>query len=708
MKQFGIILLLFAFMGTLFAAKVELQDAGNYAVNAYYQKLNLYYETVNLEQVQIVETFNMKRNGESVYYIFNMENWGYIIISAEDVLNPVQAYSFDNHYVPDNHTDNFTGWLNGRAGAVTYARDNKIQATEEISAKWNALKDAGSLSLIKGGKSIEPLLTQTWNQDWPENYYMPLDPSGPGGRCLVGCVATAMSMIMDYWRYPLQGSGQKTHSFGGYPAITVNFGDTDYDWDAMLDNSDGAINLPMAEISMHAAVSVNMEWGPNSSGAYSEDVPPAMKNYFNYNPTCYLSSNQGIGWTTWKNYIEMDLDASCPLYFAGTDAQWGGSGHAFVCDGYNSDEMYHFNFGWSGSGNGWFDITSPAGYQWYYNQRIIRFLWPADDNYPYGCAPDYERTTLTGSFEDGSGPMEDYDQDASCSWLINPQTVQDSVEYINLEFVLLDTDINDIITIYDGPTTSDPVLGSYSGDMVPTGIVPSSGNQMLVTFETNGDGTVGLGWKVQYFSVQPEYCSSSPVALTAPTGTISDGSSDFWYNNTTNCMWQVMPAYASGVTLTFTAFETEETEDFLQVYDASNNQLLGEFSGNTLPDPIHAESGELFLIWKTNGVITGPGWEAYWEADNVGIEEEFTVLNNLMVYPIPALESLTISFSTIDDQSFDIRLLSMTGKVIYEENTSQFTGDYLNTIDLGNYAKGIYFLNITGKKGIVNRKVVVK
>ncbi len=708
MKKFLLSLLLVAFMGPLFAEKVELQDAKNYAVNAYYQKLNLYHHAVSIYEVQIDDVFDIKKDGESVYYIFNMKDFGYIIISAEDVLNPVQAYSFTSTYIQGKYSDNFNGWLDGRAGAVVYARENNIMATDEINAKWNELKDISSLSLIDNGKSVEPLLTSTWNQDWPYNYYMPLNASGPGGRMYVGCVSTAMSMIMHYWRYPAQGSGSKTHSYAGH-TVTVNYADAEYDWDAMLDNSDNRVNLEMAEIGLHAAVAVEMHWGPNGSGAYSSDVPYALETYFNYDTDCQYIQNQGYPWSTWKGYIEAELDDICPLYYSGQDGNGpGASGHAFVLDGYHSDDTYHFNFGWSGYGNGWFDITSPSGYEWYYNQGMVRSIYPEDSNYPYGCTNDYERHTLVGSLEDGSGPTENYNAYADCAWLISSQTAQDSVDHITLEFVLMDTETDDVFTIYDGASTSDPVLGTYSGTSVPTEQVTSTGNQMLITFVADGDATTGTGWKVEYFSTQPSYCSPSVVTLTEPAGTIGDGSESFYYKNNTNCMWKIEPAYATGVTLTFTDFDTEDTEDYLQVYDASNNQLQGEFSGNTLPDAVHVESGELFLIWKTSGAITAPGWEAFWEADNVGVEEQSNSFTNLMVYPNPANDVLKVSFTTDENQSFDVSLITVTGIQVYTESTNEFSGNYVNSIDLSEFSEGVYFLNITSESGTVVRKVVVQ
>lgn len=705
MKRLMLSLLLFAFAVNISAEEVDLKTAKSIAITAYCQKLNQYHAPAAPEQLQITEQYVIARDGAPVLYVFNFLDYGYIIMAAEDVLNPVQAYSFTSSYDPGHLPCNFRGWLDGRAGAAAYARENNVVATPEVASRWTDLQKGETLDFEQATTIPEPLMTETWNQDWPENYYMPLDPSGPGGRCLVGCVATAMAQIMHYWRYPLQGSGIKTHSFGPYPPITVNYGATDYDWDAMLDNSDDAVNLAMAEISMHAAVSVNMEWGPETSAAYSSDVPPAMQDYFTYNPTSYYVQNQGSNWTTWKNYIHAELEDLRPVYYAGSNTS--GEGHAFVCDGYNSDGLYHFNFGWSGAGNGWFDITSPSGYEWYYTQAMIRFLYPADPGYPYGCSSIHDRNTLVGSFEDGSGPQQDYEADASCSWLISPQTEKDSVVSIDLEFVFIDTAPGDVVILYDGPTEDHPVLGTYSGSETPSGLIQSTRNQVLVSFQADGDENKGSGWKLQYYSRLPSYCSSSPQLLTEPAGTVSDGSGDFWYINNTHCIWKIAPDSANGLTLSFSAFETEKDEDILRVYDASNSQLLGEFSGTIIPDPVFVESGELYLIWKTSAAIPGPGWKAGWIADNVGIPLEQDNLIDLTLHPNPASGSVTLSFSTKEEQTVTIRLISPAGELLQEERISTGIGGHLKRIDTSSLARGIYFISITAKEGNSNHKLVV-
>ena len=711
MKRLLLGLLLVSFASFLFAGNIDLAQATKVAKNAYYQKLNKFNEQTKFDALSISETFTISKEGNAVYYVFNFDNYGYIIISAEDNWRPVIAYSFDGQYQQENQPENFAGWMDSRAEHIQFIRDTKIEATDEITQAWDELLNLNTTNPVAkdGGKSVESLLTSTWNQDSPYNYYCPLDPQGSGGRVYVGCVATAMVQIMYYWRYPYQGSGEHTYWCTGYGYQTANFGEATYDWDAMIDNSDQKVNLEMAEIGFHAGVAVNMQYGWDGSGAYSDDVPYAMRTYFGYSNSCQYLQKSSYQWSVWGTMIQTELDDDCPIYYSGRNNS--NAGHAFVLDGYHTgDETFHFNFGWSGYGNGWFDITSSSGYEWYYQQAMVRNFYPGDDAYPYGCSTSGENNNLVGSFEDGSGPMEDYDSDADCSWLISPQNGQDSVTSINAHFVFMDTDTDDVVTIYDGNSSSAPVLGTYSGASTPPDNITTSGNEMFITFEANGDGNTGAGWKMEFGTTRPSWCSGLQT-LTDPTGTINDGSGDFYYKESTNCMWKIEPQWASDVTLTFTEFNTEEIEDELNIYDATNNQLLatlsGDYTGN-LPDPIYCENGEIFITFQSNNTINGPGWTADWSIGNTAVDEQKESFSKLSIYPNPSENILNISFYMDKKQTIETKLISVTGEVVYTEKATDFLGNYSNTIDISKLAKGVYFLNLTNDTESINKKVVVK
>jgi hypothetical protein len=706
MKRLLLSLLLVSFISTVFSAKVDKEDARQIALNAYFQKIKHYHDQVDFFDLEIADQYTFSRNGEAAIYAFNFKDYGFIFISAEDAIEPVIGYSIDRPFDASKTPDNFMGLMNEYQDHIEFLRSNNIEASPEINQQWSELSafDHNGFFPKGGTATVDPLITNTWNQDWPYNYYCPLDAAGPGGRVYVGCVATAMSMIMHYYRYPHQGQGSKSYYIYPYGTLTANFGDTTYDWDGMLDNIGNQVNLPTALIGYHAAISVEMNFGPNGSGAYSSDVPAAMFNYFKYANTISYKQRSFYQLATWKNMVQTELNLKRPIYYSGYEP--GGGGHAWILDGYNlSDDMYHFNFGWGGYTNGWYLITDAGGFT--SGQGMVHNITPGDPNYPYGCTTDYERTSLVGAFEDGSGPQQNYPVNANCSWLINPQTEQDSVKSLKLNFVTLDTDANDIITIYDGETTNAPVLGTYSGTEAPSGFINSTGNKVLVVFEANGDASTGSGWKIEYSSVLPNFCSGL-TTFTQPTGTFDDGSGSFYYRNNTNCMWKIEPQWANGVTITFAEFDTEAGSDVLKVYDASNNQLLGTFSGNQIPDPIFAASGKLFLTFQTDGAVNHAGWTIEYEAGNVGIKNPGDAADDFRIYPNPATSQLNVGFTSNEMTSFTLRLMSVTGKVVYSENVNDFSGSYLNSIDLREISNGVYFLNLITKTGTTTKKVVIR
>lgn len=705
MKNLLLSLLVLVFAGSLFAEKVNVSKAEAIAKNAYFQKINTYVGTVEMNQLIMSEPIAISQNGETVIYAFNFNGYGTIFIAAEDAIEPVIGYTFDSQYSEAYAPKNFKGLLNEYANHIEYLRGGNIEASPEISIQWNALTSFKPETFIpqKDAKDLEPMLTATWNQDWPYNYLCPYDDAGPGDHVYVGCVATAMSQIMHFWRYPHQGTGSHTYNHYLYGSLTANFGTTNYNWDEMLDNSDSYVNEAMALIGFHAGVSVDMDYGADGSGAYSADVPNALRNYFNYDNSVSYKMRSNYQLSAWKNLVAMELDDMCPVYYSGQEP--GVGGHAFVLDGvHTGDDMYHFNFGWSGQMNGWFLITNAGGFT--SQQGMVINIFPGDAAYPYGCTPNYELTSLVGSFEDGSGPMETYDINASCSWLINPQTAQDSVSYIKLDCITLDTETGDVITVYDGSTTDAEVLATWSGGAVPASLY-STGNQMLITFDANGNSTAGNGFKLQYKAYQPSYCNGL-ITFTEPIGTFNDGSGSFWYKSNTNCMWKIEPAYATDLTLTFTEFDTQEGFDIVKVYDASNNQVIGQYSGNTIPDPIYIASGKAFITFQSNGFENYPGWTADWEIGNVKVNEANYGFNQFMAYPNPVEDVLTISLNMKSSQYLKIELMNVTGEVVYSENKQEVLGSFMSQISTTDLSSGIYFLRLTTGLGTKTEKIVVK
>lgn len=324
----------------------------------------------------------------SPYYIFNIGNReGFVIVSGDDNAEPVLGYSDRGELDLDNMPANMVEWL----------RLNELYV--ENCAKRES-STVGTSRTGSGTVVVEPLLGDImWGQDFPFNEMCPTYYSG--GQNLhyyVGCVATAATQIMRYYRYPQQGTGSKSYVFKGQ-TLSADFGNTTYDWDNMLAfyPSDGVSQEQIdaaATLAYHFGVSVEMEYAENGSGALSMLVPHALKTYFGYDKATTMRRRNFYSATEWLELIKHELDNNRPVYYGATSDS-GLGGHAFVCDGYDSEGYVHINWGWYGMSNGYFlvnhlnpDDLGEGGGTGGYNtdQEIITGIQPST-----GGTTDFDR-----------------------------------------------------------------------------------------------------------------------------------------------------------------------------------------------------------------------------------------------------------------------------------------------------------------------------
>ncbi len=325
-------------------------------------------------------------------YIFNVENGGFVIVSASRNMRPVLAYSIRHSY--DGEIPGTAMYfIDNYRKSVEYLNAAGQPLNDEVENEWKLLEN-NELPVARNTKTVDPLTQTLWNQDYPYNYYAPETQGGwwggPGGHCYAGCVACAMSQIMKYWDHPVHGHGSHSYVHSTYGEQSANFGATTYNWDIMPTQLGSQANdaaKAVALLMYHCGVSVNMNFGPDGSGAYSPDVETAMRQYFGY---CAAVYKQRSSYTTeeWIALLKSDLDESRPIYFSGTSDS--GGGHAIVCDGYDSNDYFSFNLGWSGSGNDYYSIDDVAGY--HNNEAIVMNIMPleinSDDNGIIYVTPD--------------------------------------------------------------------------------------------------------------------------------------------------------------------------------------------------------------------------------------------------------------------------------------------------------------------------------
>ena len=132
-------------------------------------------------------------------------------------------------------------------------------------------------------------------------FLCPEDAGGPGGHVWSGCVATAMSQVMYYYRWPETGEGEHCYYPSGYPQQCADFANTTYGWTEML-NSATFKDTAMAMIQWHAGIAVDMMYGAGGSGAYSDDAAAALRNNFKYNSNTTLVYKSDYSESQWAQF----------------------------------------------------------------------------------------------------------------------------------------------------------------------------------------------------------------------------------------------------------------------------------------------------------------------------------------------------------------------------------------------------------------------
>jgi len=301
-----------------------------------------------------------KEVGFQNLYIFTTEQ-SFVVMAADDCVQPILGYSLTGKFVAEDMPENVSGWLQGYNDEIQYAIDQKAKPSAEVAQQWKDLV-AGKSEVAQAEAVVNPLIQTSWGQDSPFNLFC------PGGKS-TGCVATAMAQIMKYWGYPTTGFTSHSYTPTTHPDYgeqTALFGETTYDWDNMILSYLNGYNEverdAVATLMYHCGVSVNMDYGSNGSesSAVTADVAHALTSYFNYSQTVqyiemadYVNQNGEPDLEQWESILKAELDAQRPVQYKGRKSS---GGHSFICDGYNTEDKFHFNWGWSGNNDGWFTI----------------------------------------------------------------------------------------------------------------------------------------------------------------------------------------------------------------------------------------------------------------------------------------------------------------------------------------------------------------
>jgi len=250
------------------------------------------------------------------------------------------------------------------------------QTIKNIWIKYNVI--ASNFIVTKSEKSVAPLLGNIeWDQGSGWNASCPLAPGGPGGHAYAGCVATSTAQIMKYWSHPEQGTS--IHSYYEYPigTTTVTYYDKTYNWAGMPNTSP---TTETADLLYDIGFAVDMQYSAEGSGSYNTKAIYALKTNFWYKGAANQILKEDYTEADWEDILKNELENDRPMLYRGNNSD-GTEGHSFVCDGYSGTNYFHFNWGWSGSGNSYYYLDNLYYDSFSYGQGAGIGIEPVDFAY---------------------------------------------------------------------------------------------------------------------------------------------------------------------------------------------------------------------------------------------------------------------------------------------------------------------------------------
>ena len=291
-------------------------------------------------------------------YLFAAAEGGFVLVAADDAVRPILGYSLTGTLDPTDMPLALQQWLHAYQQEIDAVANSQFSNLKSQFPEWYALENS---LMPKDGDTtgVAPLLTTYWDQTYPYNGYCP-------GGSATGCAATAQAQVMNFWQYPAFGMGSHSYTHASYGEQKADFGHTLYDWANMPARANYSTPMEQKEavatLMYHCGVSLEMQYDPNGSAATGlagiEGIPSidnSLKDYFGYSAEMRVVHRGFYTKDQWRDMLIAELDLGHPIVYTGSgDA----GGHGFVCDGYDSRGYMHFNFGWSGRGDGFFPVDS--------------------------------------------------------------------------------------------------------------------------------------------------------------------------------------------------------------------------------------------------------------------------------------------------------------------------------------------------------------
>lgn len=398
-----------------------------------------------LQDIELVS-----HEGAPITYNFRVNPRGHLLVPYFDDFSPVVLYSDTSGFVPSRVSEpgSIESWIlpemsatykNIQAKRAALAADKSLKYAEtEVARAWKLYKEndpSARATAISGYRNATagPLLTTAWDQGddnispYTYNLYTPAG-TGASGTCthtLTGCVATAWSQMMKYWNWPDVGVGSHSYTWNGQ-TLSANFAHT-YDWANMpsqlTTSSTTAQIQAVAQLIYDMGVATDMNYGCNSVGGSSSnmyaDNPAILPAFFKYKTGMQQIGRGSYTAGQWFSFFQTEFDAVPPRPVIFSIFSTSG-GHEIVSDGYQTGttNYVHVNMGWSGSYNGYYDVTNnwtTGSYTWQANnQVIVTGIQP--NNTTTTCTYSISPTSQTFTSAANTGSVAVTASASSCAW----------------------------------------------------------------------------------------------------------------------------------------------------------------------------------------------------------------------------------------------------------------------------------------------------
>ena len=744
---------------------VTVNEAKQTAANFLNEQCYINAESIHLTLEQVVTD----DNGEPLYYRFQLNDQGFVIVSANKNYYPILAFSYESNFEASEESSAF---CEGYKENIQAVKNANAPVNAGVTKAWNHF-NCKNFSRTKDAavNECQPLLTTSWGQTIYYNQYCPFDGNANVNdkdyRTTVGSAALAMSSIINYYRFPTQGYGGVSYissqDWGAYqetyPRIFLNLNEVTYDYDAMP-SSIAKYNGEVSKLLFHTGATALTKYSAERASANKTRTSPvdainAMKQYWGFSTDAQLTfrptdiQNDSI-WIA--DYVLTELDERRPVFFSAYKDEAQLNHMCMVIDGYKymttaegNTVFLHVNMNPTVAANemkkAYYMYTS-NNFKYKYGESVGRFLAPPTLVIEKPVTSEKEITARSGAISDGAGNMK-YASNSNRSWLL---AAPNATSY-KLTFKRLNTEAgNDVVSIYRGSeANSTNLVQSYSGQYLTVAATDNTeGSQQQVTFDypplpnsitvdaptvlvtfTSNDTIEDYGFVLEYSCTYDQSgisaCAESQdltgshyIIIDKEQAVVTDdadinniSSEDEPYAAEHICSWTIRTPNAVGYYFSFPKFDLK-AGDFIEVTTiGSTPELLQKFDVFNLPSAggCTVDASKVKVRFVTDHWQEGDGFEMEYWTV-LGINQE-SGLSDINIYPNPASNFVNVEL-TGDAQNISVKMVDLSGKEMYNDVFSHNGGTQIYKVPVTDLASGIYFLHMNTPTGQTIQKVVVR